>query len=233
MIEYLLVFFVLLAVSLGFFYFYRHFLTQTPKSVSELYLDGLRDLLDGDEIKAFGKLRQVVAEDASNIDAYLRLGQILRANKKPERALQVHKDLTLRTGLGSEDKQKVLRQLAEDYIDLKDYDTARAALNELISLAPQEKWALRRLLSLQEREGRWDEAFDTATRIQKAESDRSKKPLAVYKFNMVRSPLSILKTLFSIHVRAVNYKQLSPISHPSPAPSSSTINRLFPILVRS
>src|SRR3972149_1093221 len=110
-VEYILIFVLLLAVTTGLYALIDRFFEKKVKSESAVYVEALLDLLDGREESAFSKLRQAVAEDSENLDAYLRLGQILREYGKPERALQVHKDLTLRGGLKSEQKASVLRQL--------------------------------------------------------------------------------------------------------------------------
>ncbi|MFQ6007676.1 MAG: tetratricopeptide repeat protein [Candidatus Zixiibacteriota bacterium] len=182
MTEYLLIFFVLLLGSLVFYLIYERYAGKATKSVSTLYIDAHKDLLDGRPFAAFTKLHKVVSVDSNNIDAYLRLGQILRENKKPERALQVHKDLTLRGGLSTAHKVAILRQLALDYKELKNYDMTEAALKELISLQHDDLWAYTCLLQIQKEQGEWEEAYDTAATLLKLESDKSKKPLAVFKY---------------------------------------------------
>jgi len=182
MAEYVIVFLALMGVSLGLYWLYERYLNRTHKPDAALYVEALRDLLDGKPESAFGKLRQVVAADAGNVDAYLRLGQILREHKKPDRALQVHKDLTLRSGLDREQKVAILTQLVLDYGDLGEADTAQAALRELIALAPEDRWAHSHLLKLQEQAGQWDEAYDTAAKLLKLESSKSKKLLARFRY---------------------------------------------------
>jgi len=182
MANYILTFLILLVVAIAFFLIYKQFIRKPKQPVSQLYVEALIDLLNNEQIKAFTKLRLVVAEDSHNIDAYLRLGKILRENNKPDRALQVHKDLTLRTNLSTEDKAGVLHHLAEDYIALKDFDTAEAALKELIRLKTHDRWAYEELLKIQETSNKWEEAYETAAQILKIESNKSKKPLAVYKY---------------------------------------------------
>ncbi|HOZ07379.1 MAG TPA: tetratricopeptide repeat protein, partial [candidate division Zixibacteria bacterium] len=171
-----------LAASIIFYLGYDRLVRRTPMPSTALYVEALRDLLDGQRVRAFGKLRQVVNEDYHNIDAYIRLGQILREGNKPDRALQIHKDLTLRAGLPPSQKMGILHQLAEDYSELKDYDMAAAAIKELISLDGNNRWAHIKLLKIQEAKQSWDEAFDTAAHILKLENNKSKKPLAFYKY---------------------------------------------------
>lgn len=183
MFEYSIIFLVLFAVSILFYLLYERFFKHEVRSESVLYVEALKDLLANRQEAAFAKLRQVVAVDTGNIDAYLRLGQILRDNKKPDRALQVHKDLTLRTGLPRAVKIEILRQLHLDYCDLQDFDMAQSALEELITLQSDDCWAHQRLLELFEKQQKWVEAYDTAAQVLKLESNKSKKPLAVYKFH--------------------------------------------------
>ncbi|UCG62000.1 MAG: tetratricopeptide repeat protein [Candidatus Zixiibacteriota bacterium] len=182
--EYFFAFVILLIIAAIFYMLYDRYLNKPVKSESELYVEALRDLLDGRQESAFTKLRQVVIDDSNNIDAYIRLGQILRENRKPDRALQVHKDLTLRSGLNQDEKAEILRQLYADYLALNDLDMAQAALKELVTVKSRDRWAYTRLLEIQKKAETWDEAYDTAVMLLKIESNKSKKPLAAFKYHM-------------------------------------------------
>ncbi|MEE8575830.1 MAG: tetratricopeptide repeat protein, partial [candidate division Zixibacteria bacterium] len=155
-------------------------------SGSSLYQSALSDLLDGKAEAAFSKLRQVVTHDTNNIEAYLRLGQILREHNRSDKALEVHRDLTLRSGLGKGEKSAILRQLTCDYLALGELSTAEKALKELIAVDDKSHWAYSNLLKLYHKQSKWEAAFDTAVIVLKLESDKSKKPLATYKFEMAQ-----------------------------------------------
>ena len=146
------------------------------------YIDGLRALLDGREEEAFSKFRTVVAEDSQNIDAYIRIGDILRKYGKADKALQVHKDLTIRHGLAPETRVAILKALALDYVRLKDTESALAALREMIQINPRNRWALQKMLDLCVESEDWDGAFEMNEKIMKADGEKSKKGLAIYKF---------------------------------------------------
>jgi lipopolysaccharide biosynthesis regulator YciM len=183
MVEYVLVFVVLLVASVALYAIYERYFRPTVRSSSdEMYVEALKDLLDGHAETAFTKLRQVVSEDSSNLDAYLRLGRILREHNRPDRALQVHKDLTLRGGLTRLQKLDVLKQLALDYAALGNDEMTQAALKEMVSMKPEDRWAYDRLLEAQKKTKRWDDAYETADRILKIEGDKSKTALAVFKY---------------------------------------------------
>jgi lipopolysaccharide biosynthesis regulator YciM len=186
MAEYLFIFLGLMILMVGFYSLFSRYFKSPPRQESALYVSALQDLLDGKQETAYTNLRQVVLDDTNNVDAYIRLGQILRENNKPHQALQVHKDLTLRSGLPVKDRAAVLRQLALDYAALGNADTSEAALEELISLEPQNRWAHATLLEIQQKAGKWDEAYETAVTLLKMDANRSRKPLAVYKYNLGR-----------------------------------------------
>jgi len=183
MVEYVLVFVILMVASVALYAIYdRYFRPERRRVTDESYVEALKDLLDGRTETAFTKLRQVVAEDSTNIDAYLRLGRILREHNRPDRALQVHKDLTLRGGLARPQKLAILKQMALDYAAMADDAMTQAALKEMISLKPDDRWAYDRLLEVQKKLRRWDEAYETADRLRKIEGRKSKRVLAVFKY---------------------------------------------------
>ncbi len=184
MIEYLAAFLILLVAALLVYMFYERLYRQETKEGSTLYSEALADLLNGRMEKAFSKLRQVVSEDSANVDAYLRLGQILREYRQPERALQIHRDLTLRAGLNADQKASILEQLASDYLVMNNHDMAEAALKELRVLEPRNRWAADTLLTLLQRQKKWEEALEMASAVIKQEGSKSKKPLAVFKYQM-------------------------------------------------
>ncbi len=182
MSDYLLVLLILFLGAIAFYLVYERFLNRPQESQQSQYIEAMRDLLDGRYESAFTKFRQVVAENSANTDAYLRLGQILRENNQAGRALQVHKDLTLRTGLSVAEKTAILRQLALDYLAVDDGVTAEAALKELLLLAPRNRWAHINSLKLQEKNQQWGAAYETAAQILKLEGNKSRQPLARYKY---------------------------------------------------
>jgi len=171
-----------IALILVYFFYDRYRKEKKGKTDPEVYIEGLKAQLDGREEMAFTKFRDVVAEDSDNIDAYVRIGDILRKYGKPDKAYQVHKDLTLRHGLSDETQKRVLKSLAEDFVDLKDTESAVAALREMMSLDNHDRWTLEKLLDVYCRAENWDAALETKEALLKLEGVKSKSGLAIYKF---------------------------------------------------
>lgn len=152
----------------------REMLTPT------LYLDALKNLLSGEESLAYQKLKMVVASDSGNVDAYLRLGDILRRKRQLERAIQIHRDLLLRPNLTENEKGLVLKSLAADYLDARDWDSAVKTLEELSGLSGYDAWSAEKLASAYERKKNWEEAKKAYAKYLKLKNEKTISYLAKF-----------------------------------------------------
>jgi len=179
----IVIIFLLAIIALIFIYvYYDRFKREKKTTDPSAYIEGLKALLDRREEVAFSRFREAVSEDSANVDAYVRIGDILRKYGKPDKALQVHKDLTIRHGLTPDDKRIILRALAEDFTTLSDFKSAQSALTELLSIESNNKWAAEKLLDIYAHEEEWEEAFRIKEKLIKLEGGKSKSGLAIYKF---------------------------------------------------
>jgi len=147
------------------------------------YLEALKALVAGEDKIAFQRFKQVVTEDTNNLDAYLKLGDLFRKKGQLDKALQVHNELTLRYGLSDEVRVEILKSLAEDYIEAKDWDKGVSTLNDILRLDHHNLWAKRKLLTCYEELSSWDEATKLREELSrdKQEKERNYPVLALYK----------------------------------------------------
>jgi len=179
----IIIIFLLAVIALILLYFlYDRYKRERKSKDPTAYMEGLRALLDGHEEYAFSRFRDVIAEDSENIDAYIRIGNILRKYGKPDKALQVHKDLTLRHGLSGKEKQRILKAMVEDFISLNDDESASAALKELLSGDGSDRWAAEKLLDVYARKNDWEAAYGVKETLLRLDGSKSKAGLAIYKF---------------------------------------------------
>ena len=82
------------------------------------YVEGLKALVRGDKAGAFRLLQQSVRSGKAPVDAYVRLGELLRENGDAEKALQIHRSLTVKTDLGRQQKIELFMNIALDYSKL-------------------------------------------------------------------------------------------------------------------
>ncbi len=124
----------------------------------DAYINGLRSLIAGDRKTAFVKFRQAVEKDTDNIDAYLKMGDLFRDKGMIDKALQVHRELTLRRKVPPELRSEVNRSLAMDYIESGSTDKAGEILQQMIKDGDQRSWAEDRLLELFLKNQNWGDA---------------------------------------------------------------------------
>lgn len=136
-----------------------------------LYISALQALLEGDEVGAFYKLKEAVAQDTENIDAYLRLGKILANRGKTKHAIQVHNELLLRSNLSPSQKKAINRYLIDDFV--LDGQTAKAInlLETEFERDPTDIQTGQRLLELLGKENKWEQAEQVAEKLYKRDRE--------------------------------------------------------------
>ncbi|MCI0330645.1 MAG: tetratricopeptide repeat protein [candidate division Zixibacteria bacterium] len=145
-----------------------------------LYLDALKNLLSGEESLAYQKLKMVVASDSGNVDAYLRLGDILRHRNQLERAIQIHRDLLLRPDLAEGEKGLILKSLAADYLHAGDWDRAIKTLEELSGQIGHDAWSAEKLSLANEKKKNWEEAARACAKFLKLKGEKDTSYLAKF-----------------------------------------------------
>lgn len=149
-----------------------------------LYISALQSLLEGDQVAAFHKLKDVVAQDTRNIDAYLRLGRILADRGKPRQAIQIHSDLLMRGELTEPQKIAVNRHLIEDYIADGQHDKAISLLKKDFERDHSNLHAGARLLDLLMKSDKWEDAEDVAEKLYRRDAEKFKSRLAEVKIRL-------------------------------------------------
>lgn len=170
---------LVLALILAVVLAVRHKRSQRLRAAS-FYVEALKDLIRGGEESAFRHLKRVVREDTGNIDAYLKLGDIFRRRGELAKALQIHRQLTVRTDLGSPDRIELLKSLALDYMESEKDDRAIATLKELISLDRKDLWGHQQLIRQYEKREDWPQALSVQEAIFKITGQKDDALLALY-----------------------------------------------------
>jgi len=172
---------VVLVVAAGAAVYFTRTRRRTQEGDSHLYIEALQAMVAGADSTAFSKLKEVVAAQTDNLDAYINLGDILRKHKKVDRATRIHKELTLREGLTSRQRRAILRSLALDYVAAENTEAAQRTLSEILSIDKSDLWAAERLVRLYEDSERWEEAFQMRSQIDHRLGQDHRDVLALYK----------------------------------------------------
>jgi len=154
------------------------------------YTKALNYLITGEKNKALQKLRETVRLDTNNIDAYIKIGDILREQGSPDRAIKIHRGLTIRPELRSSHKITILESLIKDYQAAEKYDLAVQAGQKLLEITNHDAWAEEIMLQLYEGARDWEKAYETLKKIQKLRGQKNSQLLALYK---VESGLKLIE----------------------------------------
>lgn len=172
----LLVFLALLVVAL---YPVVRDALRRRRTSEPVYVEGLQLLLDGAQDEALSRLKEAVAADTANIDAYVRLGDIYFARGDVERGLRIHENLALRRNLKPHEEVKVYRALARDYLRTDRKVKAISVLEELLRADPRDVFSARELLGLYVETNSWDKAQELLRNVAR-ESNQPRSVAALY-----------------------------------------------------
>lgn len=145
---------------------------------ASLYVSALQSLLEGDQVAAFHKLKDVVAQDTHNIDAYLRLGRILADRGKAKQAIQVHSDLLMRGDITPAQRQAVQHHLIDDFVADGQLEKAVALLKKEYDRDPANLKSGVQLLDLLGKTEKWEDSEAVAEKLFKREPTLFRNRLA-------------------------------------------------------
>ncbi len=171
----------IIVVSIGVLAYLNLRPTQKSKDTSVEYTTALNYLITGEKEKALEKLREAVRHNTSNVDAYIKIGDILRDLGSVDRATKIHRGLIIRGSLTLGQKVSILESLIKDYQASENYDRAIQVCQKLLEMTNDEVWVQEMLLQLYENSRDWEKAFDTLKKIQKAKGKKDNQLLALYK----------------------------------------------------
>jgi lipopolysaccharide assembly protein B len=180
--EFLLIVVLFIALSLGASYLYYD-KKRGRKKEDLSYLEGLKFMAEGENRRAIEKFKEAVRGDSGNIDAYLKIGIILRSEGLTNNAIRIHKDLLLRGNLSEDDLIEVNKNLAIDYWEAGNLESAERYFNELKSNKMMLTWTIPYLLRIYETRKDWKSAIALYEDSKLGSTKKGKSKLARYKVN--------------------------------------------------
>jgi len=153
---------------------------RRPKSRSS-YASALDALIQGRDEEALALLKQAVEQDSGNVDAYLKLGNLLRKKGKTVKALQIHRELSLRDIADRRTLEAVYEGLTEDYIAAGRYEKAVETAERLKGMNRESVRNLATLGRVYELTKQWDRAYECQVELGKLRGWSDGRHLARYK----------------------------------------------------
>ncbi|HUV37434.1 MAG TPA: tetratricopeptide repeat protein [Patescibacteria group bacterium] len=153
--------------------------TRRRGSRRSAYIDALYALIDGRRDDALQLLTNAVRNGESDVDAYLQLGNLLREKNKPEKALQLHRGLSVRRDLGYEDEKRIQLAIADDLASLNKIDKSIATL-EAVHRRKKDREVILKLHTLYHRAGDYERAHDMLKELSRFDAGITAAERAAY-----------------------------------------------------
>jgi lipopolysaccharide biosynthesis regulator YciM len=167
---------LLVILALIIYLLYREY-RRARTSRLPVYTEALMALLDDRKDEAMAKLKETVNADSENVDAYLRLAQLLAERGAADRAARIYQMLAVRRNLETRDEQKVLLALVREHLRGKRVNRAISLLEQISEHDPREVASRELLLFVYLQGERWDEVKTLLKDLVKLQKDKHRAAL--------------------------------------------------------
>lgn len=162
---------------------------RKKKLARDRYTLGLDMLVTGKRKEAYQLFKSIIQEDTDNIQAYLKLGQVVREGGNPVHALKIHKSLIIRKNLTDYEKIELQKNLALDQYSLKNLSEAIAEIKKILAIEKKNEWALVQLVKFSREMDDWNNAGEYLKQLLKSTGQTDNHKLGLYKLQQGRMAL--------------------------------------------
>ena len=183
-------------------------------------------MINGLSRSAYHNFKKIIDMDSDNIKAYLRLGQVLRESGNPEKALKIHKALTIRQNLSSYDLLELHKNISLDYFDIGRIDRAIEEALRVLKLDKKSTWAISKLMSFYIELNDWKKATEYLEKLHQTNKTKDPHKLGLFiiqqgcilqnnqEFDLARKKFeksleaNNMEVIFGIRPEHIHYKNL-------------------------
>lgn len=164
-----------------FFLFTKNRAKNQAQRTDSLYTMGLNHMLHEEDEKAIECFVEYLKVNTKNLDAYIKLGALLRNNKQETKALNIHENLLFRQDLSKSQRLTILTQICEDNIALENFDKAIENAKEILRLEKGNRFATENLYKLFRDHGEWENSIEYLKKHPKIKSEKKNRMMTIYK----------------------------------------------------
>jgi len=174
---------LLLAIAAGvvIVYVLKYKPQKHRSNIKELYSEGLDMIINGNRRGAYQNFKSIIEKDTNNINAYLRLGQVVREGGNPEHALKIHRGLNLRKGLTHYEQVELYKNLSLDHYKRGNLENAVEQSQNILKIEKSNEWALTYLVKYFRKMNDWSQAGKYLEVLQRVTQKPDIRKLALFK----------------------------------------------------
>src|SRR5690348_2816277 len=132
------------------------------------YLVGLNFLLNEEPDKAVDIFIKMLEVDCNTVETHLAVGKLFRRRGEVDRAIRIHQNLIARPQLDKVYREQSLFELGQDYFSAGVFDRAERIFLDVVTVKEYTVPALRALLDIYQQEKAWENAIQTARKLEVA-----------------------------------------------------------------
>ena len=136
-------------------YFIITYKPKQEEDLKDLYSEGLDLMVDGYKQGAYENFKKIIAQDTTNVKAYIKLGQVIREGGNPENALKIHNQLNYRKKLSFYERKELYKNIALDYYSIDKIDEAIIYCKKILDIDNKNNWALSKLIQFYQSKKDW------------------------------------------------------------------------------
>ena len=170
---------VVVAAVFAYYYFFRK--EEEKQKERDVYVQALKYLAENDSRRAIEKLKETVRLDTTNVDAYIKLGDLLREQGLVNNAIRIHKDLTLRGTLTQDEQKKIWFSLGKDYWKAGKLESAENYFTKLKSDTEYLPRVIPFLIMIYDKTGKYGQAYDLLKDSGLHKEEKYKHRMALYR----------------------------------------------------
>ncbi len=151
---------------------------KPPSAFSSQYFRGLNYLLNEESDKAIETFLRLAEINQDTVDTHLALGTLFRRRGEMDKAIRYHKHIITRPNLSDEQRERVLYELALDYMRAGLLDRAERLFLDLTGGSRLGAAARRQLLDIYQQTKDWARAIEQAQALERDPSGTDDRMIA-------------------------------------------------------
>jgi lipopolysaccharide assembly protein B len=153
---------------------------QLKQPTREYYFRGLNHIINEEADKAVDAFVKLIEVDVDTVETHLALGNLFRRRGEVDRAIRIHQNIIVRSGITDDLRLLAYTALANDYLHAGVLDRAEQVSLHLIKIGAESYEILNNLLKVYQKERKWDKAIQIAKKIEKFSSNSYSVEIAHY-----------------------------------------------------